>query len=556
MRVAIALMLLIVVLPSSAWAQERFALLIGNQGYNDKVGALRNPHNDIAAVGKSLEAVGFKITALRDAGRRQVLSAVKSFAAEIAKGGPSAVGFFYYSGHGVSRPDDRANYLIPVDLKDTESADFWFDAVKLDDILGELERAAPFAAHFIVFDACRNELKLPEKTTVKGFEPVAERTGMFIAFATALGAVASDRGERNGPYAAVLAAELLRPGQDHLQLFQNVKERVYVDTARRQVPWERNGLLRRVYFGVKQLDVGQPPKAPQPCDGVEVAVGVGERKCMKPGAGKTESFKDCAECPEMVVVPAGEFMMGSPKHEEGRSEDEDPQHKVTIARPFAVGRYAVTRGEFAVFVRETNHAVGDRCMTYENFKAEVRTDRSFRNPGFDQNDRHPVVCVDWDDAKAFAAWLAKKASKLYRLLTEAEREYVTRAGATTPFWWGMSISAERANHNYEGIYTSGRRTKGQYRKRTVAADSFEANEWGLYNVHGNVWEWVEDCWHERYQGAPTDGAAWATSNCSRRVVRGGCWSCTPELLRAAQRNKSAPDYRYSGYGFRVARTLD
>jgi hypothetical protein len=163
-----------------AYAQEpaRLALLIGNQGYADKVGPLKNPHNDIAIVGKALEADGFKVTLLRDAGRRQVLSAVKNLGAELAKLGPNAVSFFYYSGHGVSGPEDRANYLIPVDLKDTDNADFWFDAVKLDDLLGELERAAPFAAHFIVFDACRNELRLAGRSIVKGLEPVAQRNGM------------------------------------------------------------------------------------------------------------------------------------------------------------------------------------------------------------------------------------------------------------------------------------------------------------------------------------------------------------------------------------------
>ena len=239
---------------SAATAQEpvRLALLIGNQTYTGKIQSLKNPHNDIKTVGKALQVVGFKVTPLQDAGRRQMLSAVKTFAAELAKGGPSAVGFLYYSGHGVARPEDRGNYLIPIDLKDTSSTDFWFDAVKLDDILGELERAAPFAAHFVVFDACRDELKLPYKSAAKGFEPVAERSGMFIAFTTALGAVALDEakaGGASGPYSAALASELLKPGQDHLQLFQNVKEGVFAATSRQQVPWERNGLLRRVYFG-------------------------------------------------------------------------------------------------------------------------------------------------------------------------------------------------------------------------------------------------------------------------------------------------------------------
>ena len=212
-------------------------------------GPLKNPHNDAAAVGRALEAVGFKITVVRDASRRDVLSEVRAFAERLAQEGPEAIGFFYYSGHGISRPEDRANYLIPVDLRDTESSDFWFDAVKLDDILAELERVAPSAAHFVVFDACRNELKLPVKSVAKlGFSPVTERAGMYIAFATAPGAVASDQGATSGPYAGALAAELTRPGQDHLQLFQNVKEGVYSTTGNRQLPWASDGMVKRIYL--------------------------------------------------------------------------------------------------------------------------------------------------------------------------------------------------------------------------------------------------------------------------------------------------------------------
>lgn len=141
-RAAIVLLLLMLP-PSAASAQSRLALLIGNQNYSGKLQALKNPLNDITVVGKALQSIGFKVTSASDANRRQMLSAVKAFGADLAKGGPEAVGFLYYSGHGLARPEDRANYLIPVDLKDTSSTDFWFDAVKLDDILAELERAAP-----------------------------------------------------------------------------------------------------------------------------------------------------------------------------------------------------------------------------------------------------------------------------------------------------------------------------------------------------------------------------------------------------------------------------
>jgi formylglycine-generating enzyme required for sulfatase activity/lysophospholipase L1-like esterase len=288
--------------------------------------------------------------------------------------------------------------------------------------------------------------------------------------------------------------------------------------------------------------------APARCDGVEVQVG-SERKCLKP----KDSFRDCPTCPEMVVVPAGKFSMGSPAGEKNRSDDEGPQHEVTIGKAFAVGRFAVTRGEFAAFVRDTGHKTEGGCYAYIGSEWKQHLDQSWRSPGFEQDDRHPVVCVNWDDAKAFGAWLARKTAKPYRLLSEAEREYATRAATTTPFWWGSSISTAQAN--YDGNYTYGDGSKGEWRKGTLAVDSFKANPWGLYNVHGNVWDWVEDCYHDRYQGAPTDGSAWITGYCGRRVVRGGSWDNNPKNLRAAFRSARSTVDRFSLHGFRLARTI-
>jgi formylglycine-generating enzyme required for sulfatase activity len=279
---------------------------------------------------------------------------------------------------------------------------------------------------------------------------------------------------------------------------------------------------------------------------------------VKPGSGasfrdRTKDGKACAECPEMVVVPSGSFTMGSPPGEESRDADEGPQRRVTIGRPFAVGRFEVTRGEFATFVRETGWSVGDKCWTRDGGTWAERSGRSFRNPGFQQDDRHPVVCVNWDDATAYAGWLSKKTGKTYRLLTEAEWEYATRAGTSTPFWWGSSISPSQAN--YDGNYTYGGGPKGEYRAKTLAVDSFAPNPWGLYNVHGNVWEWVQDCWNGSYNGAPMDGSAWTTGECGRRVLRGGSWYYGPGALRAADRGGDSSVSRGDNSGFRVGRML-
>jgi formylglycine-generating enzyme required for sulfatase activity len=253
--------------------------------------------------------------------------------------------------------------------------------------------------------------------------------------------------------------------------------------------------------------------------------------------GGGEPFCDLDGGPEMVVVPAGSFMMGSPNEQGGSSER--PLHKVMIAKPFAVGRHAVTRGQFAAFVKATGAEGAD-------------SEASWRNPGFPQDDGHPVTRLNWDDAKAYISWLAEATGKPYRFLTEAEWEYAARAGTTTPFWWGSSITPAQANYDGRLAFRGG--SIGKYRKGTVPVGDFAANPWGLYNVHGNVWEWCEDVWHDNYNGAPTDGSAWLQGgDGSSRVVRGGDWDRDPRDLLSARRSWHTAEDR--SMGFRLARTL-
>ena len=226
----------------------RLALLIGNQGYAPAVGPLRNPHNDVALVGAALTSIGFTVLApVKEARRAQILTAIRQFRDRLKAAGPGAVGFVYYSGHGAAEADSATNYLIPIDAPEPGSPTFWDEALKLDDVL-KLLGAANQAATFVVFDACRNELATSDKSTTKGFVPVAEQAGLFIAYATAAGRTASDKGAKGGPYATALAREMVKTGLHHLDLFQNVKEAVSATTNGVQQPWERNGLARRVYL--------------------------------------------------------------------------------------------------------------------------------------------------------------------------------------------------------------------------------------------------------------------------------------------------------------------
>jgi formylglycine-generating enzyme required for sulfatase activity len=290
--------------------------------------------------------------------------------------------------------------------------------------------------------------------------------------------------------------------------------------------------------------------AAQQCDGIWVFVAANERRCLGPGAA--ERFKDCADCPEMVVVPAGRFTMGSPPNEAEREGAREDQVAVTIASPFAIGAFAITRREFAAFVTATDYKLDEGCYFWTGTTWEERSDRSWRLPGFTQDDHHPVTCVDLKAAKAYVAWLSETTGKSYRLPSETEREYAARAGTTTPFWWGSSIATDAANYN--GLpYQQG--DSGEWRQATVRVDSFRPNAWGLYNVHGNVWDWTEDCWNETNAGNPGDGSARLTGDCTWRVARGGAWNYAPNYLRAAFRYWNLPFNRSGVQGFRVARML-
>jgi len=266
------------------------------------------------------------------------------------------------------------------------------------------------------------------------------------------------------------------------------------------------------------------------CDGRDVIVG-GRTRCV----GPSDSFKDCADCPEMVVLPAGEFMMGSPENEAGRSNSEGPRHKVVIEYPLAVGRYEVTFAEWYACV------AGGGC----NHRP--------RDSGWGRG-RRPVINVSWDDVVTeYIPWLSRITGQTYRLLTEAEWEYAARAGSASPFSTGTTISTHDAN--FDGTSTYGGSEKGEYRKRTLEAGSFAPNAFGLYDMHGNVWEWVADCHSESYAEAPSDGsAAYGVTGCSR-VMRGGSWIDSPRVLRSAVRGYVPANTRFIYRGFRVARKI-
>ena len=259
--------------------------------------------------------------------------------------------------------------------------------------------------------------------------------------------------------------------------------------------------------------------------------GLRQADVLEPLPAAGSSFRDCAGCPEMVVVPAGSYLMGSPEDEVDRDPDEGPVHRVTIDEPFAVGRYEVTFAEW-----DACHADGG-CTHLPDDQGWGRGTR-------------PVVDVSWNDAEEYVRWLSGETGKRYRLLSESEWEYAARAGTTTRYWWGDDIGPNRANCDGCGSPWDTR--------QTAPAGSFPANAFGLHDMHGNVWERVQDCWNQSYQDAPGDGSAWESRECNQRVVRGGGFGTRPRYLRSANRGWNSSDSRLffgAEAGFRVARKL-
>lgn len=280
-----------------------------------------------------------------------------------------------------------------------------------------------------------------------------------------------------------------------------------------------------------------------------------------PGRAPGTVFRDCPDCPEMVVIPPGHLTMGSSASEKswaashgGNLEsvsDESPQHIVSL-RPFALGKYDVTRGEYAAFVRETGYPAGDGCG-HDSFRWNKQAGVTWRNPGFRQTERDPVVCVSWQDARAYIAWLNGKVRQPaptpedgpYRLPSESEWEYAARAGTTTRFWWGDDDGSADDHAWYNG------NSSGQ----THPVGSKPANSFGLYDMVGDVWQWTEDCYAGSYANAPTDGSAAEEGNACLRVDRGGSWLYPAWLLRSATRERNPAEYRDGIMGFRLARAL-
>ena len=278
-----------------------------------------------------------------------------------------------------------------------------------------------------------------------------------------------------------------------------------------------------------------------------------------PKVGKM--FRECRDCPQMIAIPAGSFDMGSPESEVGRGDDENPVHQVKVSA-FALGIKEVTRGQFAAFVKKTHYKTGEKCWKFENGKFEERA-ASWQETGYLQDDKHPVACISWNDARAYAKWISTKTGKKYRLPTEAEWEYAARASSLRAYYWEGSAD-DACEYGNGADKTAVEAIKGATSWNahqctdnfayTSPVGTFKPNALGLYDMLGNLWEWTQDNYHENYENAPADGSRWEGDD-GKRVLRGGSWNNGPRSMRAAVRTRNKPELRFSTFGFRLVREL-
>jgi formylglycine-generating enzyme required for sulfatase activity len=571
--VAALISLVSVLAPAGAQTSKRVALVIGNSAYQN-VGPLANPVNDAEAIATLLKQAGFDVVEHRSnltiANLRRAVSNFSDTAAD------TDIALVFFAGHGIEV--DGTNYLIPIDATLARDFDVDDEAISLDRVLKAIEPARRL--RLVILDACRDNpfvrtMRRSTRAIGRGLARVDPTTAdTLVAFAAKAGSTAADGQGSNSSFTAALLNHLTTPNLDIRLALGRVRDEVMTTTRPRQEPFVYGSLGGRTITIIDGLEVPPPPQTTgsdeffwQAIKGSTVSTVFEEFLKKFPGSPRAaearkrldelrrtaalspereralkpnDSFQECHGCPEMVVVPAGHFMMGSPTDEQGRlygrTSLEDPRHQVKITRPFAVGRYAVTFDEWDTCVAD------GACNGYTP-----------QDEGWGRG-QHPVINVNWHDAKAYVDWLSRKTGKAYRLLTESEREYVTRADTTSPFWWGKSVSMDHAN--YDGTQPFAGEPAGAGRQRTIPVNSFAPNPFGLYQMHGNVWEWVEDCWNPTYKGAPSDGSAWTTGNCNLRIQRGGSWAHAPRYMRSARRNTVEADWRGNIQGFRVARTLD
>lgn len=530
----------------SARAEKRIALVIGNSAY-EHTPALPNPKNDARSLTIVLKRLGFEVLGGTDLKRRKFEQAVVQFSRKLRH---ADVGLFFYAGHGLQVSGQ--NYLVPVDAELKDEADLQFGMVKLNDVLAQMERSTKTSLIFI--DACRDNplarslaraMGRTRSTSIRrGLAPVRSGIGTMITFATEPGNVAQDGEGRHSPFTAALLKHIETPGLDIAPLLRRVRRDVIKATRRAQVPWNHSSLtdgfffregrksgtarkdnmaLRAMRKRLAALEQQLKGKSGQKSAKTEPKVAAGIYPKQPEPSRDRLPFE-----PETVFVPAGSFQMGCVSGKDCQG-DEKPVHRVTISHGLFMSKYEITFAQF------------DACVADGSCKHRPSDEGWGRG-------NHPVINVSWNDAVQYARWLSRKTGRKWRLPTEAEWEYAARAGSRTKYSWGNEIDCRKANY---GSSPWSEECKSVNPGKTKAVGSFPANRFGIYDMHGNVWEWVSD-WKGKYKvGHQTDPQG--PKSGSIRVNRGGGWGYDARSLRSVYRHADSPVIRRFSLGFRLLR---
>lgn len=532
--------LLFVLAAPSAWAQKRMALVIGNADYLHE-SKLGNPANDARLISRTLRGLGFTVEEKLNLRQREMTLAIGRFVRESA-GADTAL--LYYAGHGMQPLNGGRNYLLPVDANIDSDDALEADAIPADRIVEQLERQAnPARLRLVVLDACRNNRQAGRaRSGVRGLARMAPSDDYtLIAFSTNDQDVAQDGNGANSPYAEALSRHISKANELPLRrIFELTATDVREVTRQKQRPRTYGDLDSRVGLNgqvlaslVAEPTLGNDPARASP----NTALAPSGTTTIEGQQVHQSAFVE----PPVVLIPAGQFLMGNTSDSPIINVAELPQRAISI-RSFEMGK------------REISFAEWDQCVTDGGCHHRPSDDGWGRN-------KHPVVNVSWRDViDQYIPWLNRRTGKTYRLPSEAEWEYSARAGCETHFNIESvcTIKVEPEQANYDSKVSFYRSRTSPSREKTTPVGSYKPNAWGLYDMHGNVSEWVQDCSEDNYsKGQPTDGLPHKGNDrsCRYRVTRGGSWFDGPFHLRTAFRFSHPDQGRNFTIGFRIARSI-
>jgi formylglycine-generating enzyme required for sulfatase activity len=544
---------------------RRVALVIGNGSYpQSPVGSLPA---DARAFADVLRDDGFDVVYAENARRAEMEAAIGVFTRKLGWGVTAVV---YYGGHAVQYQD--RNFLLAIDSKIATEADVRTEGIDIDLILDPLIVSRP-AGCVVILDAARkNSWQQIVSGRVRGLAHQPPIQGLTVIYPVAAGEVVGDVPRSANLFAVELIKSVKVPGLSFKEVFRRVRTAVAQATRDQQIPSESSPSPDDLVISSTRKTAATPAQPVRAADPVELGFWDTIKRSDNPAdfkayldsypdgpfaviararleqieakaatrtpapapppaapqppaasqpAASQAAIRDCPQCPEIVLIAAGAFEMGSTE----MFDFEAPVHQVSIRKPFYIGRREVTFEEWDVCIAEGG------CKQRPDDRGMGRA-------------RRPAIDLDWDDAKGYTAWLSQKTGHTYRLPSESEWEYVARAGSTTTYPWGKTVDKDKAN--CIGCTTDPL-------KKAVDTGTFKPNAFGIYDMTGNAAEWVEDCWNDNYRGAPADGSAWTKPQCRERVLRGGSFNNDPRYLRSAARFKYDHDVRFYTNGFRVVR---